>query len=225
MNWLFKAKKRFNLCILNYAVTSNHIHLLVYDNKIDVIPKSIQLIAGRTAQSYNQRKSRKGAFWEDRYHATAVQNDNHFIKCLTYIDLNMVRAGVVKHPAEWQFGGYNDIQQPKTRYSLINREKLMDLLGIMDSDQLTTAHRKWVEEVLRNGSNIRDEKWSKSIAVGSRKFLEETKDKLGIRAKGRKIVNNENSNMLMEEQSPYRSVFTPEKGDLSPENTYFWNVL
>jgi REP-associated tyrosine transposase len=82
LNWLFEAKKRFELSILNYVVTSNHIHLLVYDNKIDVIPKSIQLIAGRTAQTYNQRKRRKGAFWEDRYHATAVQNDNHFIKCL-----------------------------------------------------------------------------------------------------------------------------------------------
>jgi putative transposase len=26
---------------------------------------SIQLIAGRTAQEYNQRKKRKGAFWEE----------------------------------------------------------------------------------------------------------------------------------------------------------------
>jgi hypothetical protein len=27
------------------------------------------LIAGRTGQEFNQRKSRKGAYWEDRYHA------------------------------------------------------------------------------------------------------------------------------------------------------------
>jgi hypothetical protein len=35
----------------------------------------MQLIAGRTAQEYNQRKNRKGAFWEDRYHATAIETD------------------------------------------------------------------------------------------------------------------------------------------------------
>ena len=29
MNWLFEAKKRYSLSILNFAVTSNHIHLLV----------------------------------------------------------------------------------------------------------------------------------------------------------------------------------------------------
>ena len=55
-------------------VTSNHVHLLVVDGgQRDTIPRSIQLIAGRTGQEYNQRKNRNGAFWEDRYHATAVQ--------------------------------------------------------------------------------------------------------------------------------------------------------
>ncbi len=50
---------------------------------------------------YNQRKSRKGAFWEDRYHATAIQTNQHLIRCIAYIDFNMVRARVVKHPKEW----------------------------------------------------------------------------------------------------------------------------
>ena len=31
MGWLSEAKKRFGLCVLDYMVTSNHIHLLVYD--------------------------------------------------------------------------------------------------------------------------------------------------------------------------------------------------
>ena len=49
LQWLFEAKKRYGLVILDYAVTSNHIHLLVVDDKDrDVIPNSIKLIAGRT---------------------------------------------------------------------------------------------------------------------------------------------------------------------------------
>ena len=57
----------------------------------DTIPKSIQLIAGRTGKEYNQRKSRKGAFWEDRYHATAVAFDEPLSKCMTYIDIHPVK--------------------------------------------------------------------------------------------------------------------------------------
>ena len=96
LRWLYEARKRFGLCILNYQVTSNHIHLLVKDTEESVIARSMQLAAGRTAQDYNRRKSRLGAFWEDRYHATAIETDAHLHHCLVYIDLNMVRAGVVR---------------------------------------------------------------------------------------------------------------------------------
>jgi putative transposase len=44
-------------------------------------------------QEYNESKARHGAFWEDRYHATTVESDEHLHRCLVYIDLNMVRAG------------------------------------------------------------------------------------------------------------------------------------
>ena len=73
LQWLYEAKKRYGLVILNYAVTSNHIHLIVVGGEdSDVIPDSIKLIAGRTGQEFNQIKNRKGAFWEDRYHETAI---------------------------------------------------------------------------------------------------------------------------------------------------------
>ncbi len=74
-----------------------HIHLLVFDrDEREVIARSMQLIAVRTGQEYNQRKKRKGAFWEDRYHATAVETDQHLIQCLIYMNLNMIRAGAVR---------------------------------------------------------------------------------------------------------------------------------
>jgi hypothetical protein len=67
-------------------ITSNQIHMLIVDTgERDVIPKSMQLIAGRAGQEYNQRKNRRGAFWEDRYHATAVETGEHLARCLVYI--------------------------------------------------------------------------------------------------------------------------------------------
>jgi len=223
LQWSFEAKKRYGLCILNYMVTSNHIHLLVADGGgREVIPKSLQLIAGRTSQEYNQRKNRNGAFWEDRYHATAVSSDRHLVQCLVYIDLNMVRAGVVNHPSEWSFGGYNEIQKPRERYALIDYKRLMDLLHISTIDDLRNSHKKWVEEILKTKNYVRESKWSQSIAVGSKNFVENIKLKLGIRAKGRKVGKSEESYHLREAQAPYNSDFTPENSNLSAKNTYFW---
>ena len=222
---MFEAKKRFGLCVLNYTVTSNHIHLLVHDGSKNVIPKSIQLIAGRTGREYNIRKSRKGAFWEDRYHATAVKTDDHLIRCLAYIDLNMVRAGVVQHPSEWGFGGYTEIENPKQRYTIINRRELANLLGIKNDLQLMESHRQWVEEILKNRSNKRDVKWTESIAVGDKEFVLDTKAKLGAKAGGRKILADNENFELRESQIPYSPLFAPEKCALSSENSYFWNQL
>ena len=75
-----------------------------------VIPKSLQLVAAKTVQEFNRRKKRKGAFWEDRYHATAIETGEQFLRCRVYIDLNMARNGVVQHPSAWRHGGYIQIQ-------------------------------------------------------------------------------------------------------------------
>ena len=98
----------------------------------DVIAQSMQPIAGRTAQEYNQRKSRQGAFWEDRYHATAIDADQHLHRCLVYIDLNMVRAGAVNHPEKWKESGFREIQKPPKRYAIINLQSLSELCGFAD---------------------------------------------------------------------------------------------
>lgn len=75
--------------------TSNHVHLLVKDQGKGEIPKSMQLIAGCTAQAYSQRKSRRGTYWEDHYHVAAVETRDYLAQCMVYIDLNKVRAGAV----------------------------------------------------------------------------------------------------------------------------------
>ena len=129
LRWLYEARKRFGLCVLDYMVTSNQVHLLVKDTTEGVIARSMQLIAGRAAQDYNRRKARLGAFWEDRYHATAIESGAHLHRCVVYIDLNMVRAGVVKHPAQWPHSGYLEIQQPPERY------RVVDLLALSRGDR------------------------------------------------------------------------------------------
>ncbi len=225
LQWLFEGKKRFGTCILNYSVTSNHIHLLVRDgHEREVIPQTMQLIAGRTGQEYNQRKNRKGAFWEDRYHATAVEMGSYLVQCMMYIDLNMVRAGVVTHPSEWPFTGYNEIQNPRERYALIDHESLMDLLEIKGMDELKRSYREWVEESLGRRDREREARWTESIAVGSEGFVECTKAALGIKAIGREVIGEGGAYELREPDVSYNTILGGENAVLSPQNTYLWNT-
>jgi REP element-mobilizing transposase RayT len=221
-SWLFEAKKRFGLCVLNYVVTCNHIHLLVQDTGGQAIARSMQLVAGRTAQEFNLRKKRQGAFWEDRYHATAIEAEEALRRCLVYVDLNMVRAGVVRHPAGWAHGGYREIQDPPERYKLIELDRLSALCGFTHVAAFQIAHRQWVEEVLLNESRKREERWSEALAVGSKTFVEKVKRELATRAIHRDIDEAKETYVLREPACAYTVHSATENEVLRAGNALFW---
>ncbi len=221
--WVLEAKKRFGLSVLNYIVTSNHIHLLVKDTSPNVIADSMQLIAGRTGQQYNQRKRRHGAFWEDRYHATAIEADEHLYRCLVYIDLNMVRAGMVTHPAEWPHSGYREIQNRPKRYGIIDLRQLSALCGFSEVADFQRAHRDWVDEALKHEMVARESRWSEAVAVGSLSFVNTVKSELGFKAAHREVIEQGETYVLREESEAYRSNFAGENEVLSSETARFWD--
>ncbi len=188
LHWLLYAKKKYKLIILNYSITSNHIHLIVYDDgRKNIIPYSMMLVSSRVALAYNKRKKRSGAYWEDNYHSTAVESETHLRRCLVYADLNMVRAKVVAHPKDWPFAGYHELTDRRERYMLIDKPTLMDLLRINSKEELRKIYENWIDEALASGKLERESKWTESIAVGGKDFVEEVKGRLGHRARHRKI--------------------------------------
>ena len=223
LRWLFEAKKRFGLSVLSYIVTCNHVHLLIKDTGSNVIADSMQLIAGRTGQEYNQRKARHGAFWEDRYHATAVEADEHLHRCVVYIDLNMVRAGVVTHPSDWTHGGYREIQNPPKRYGIVDLRELSSLCGFSEVTEFQQAHRQWVNDSLTHARLAREGRWSEAIAVGNLNFVEKVKGELGSKAAHRDVRQLEHTMLLREDGEAYGPNFGGKTEPLSLENTRFWN--
>ena len=220
VHWLYKARKRFDLCVLNYVVTSNHIHLLVRDRGRGEIARSMQLIAGRTAQEHNLRRRRQGAFWQDRYHATAVDTGAHLLRCMTYIDLNMVRAGVVSHPSQWEAGGYRQIQTPPPRYRIVDLEALMDLCGIHKLETLQATLAEWVTDALETNELRRESFWTESLAVGSHRFVDRIKEEVGIRLPSVTVRQRDGHCFLREAAEPYNAGFGGENGPVrAPEGS------
>lgn len=210
LHWLLQASHRYRLTILNYIVTSNHVHLLVMDDgPRGSIARTMHLASGRTAQEYNIRKHRRGAFWEDRYHATAVDADIHLLRCMFYIDLNMVRAGVVAYPGEWAYCGFQEIMGIRQRYRIIDRLKLCRLLGATPLD-LKSNYGRWIVDFTKELPLERESRWTESLAVGREEFVARFKEKLGPRAKYRKISGANGFYELREQRGTW------EKGGGSP---------
>ena len=200
-HYLFQARKRYGLLVLNYIATSNHVHLLVQDRGRGEIARSMQLISGRTAQEYNRRKSRSGAFWEDRYFAKAVSTDHHLIQCLVYIDLNMLRAGVVDHPAKWKVSGYREIQSPPQRYRIIDRHALRSLTNISSEQTFRSVYKSWVDSRMHERPGEREGVWTESIAIGAEAYVDRMKSLMGVKAYHRSISEHSESTFLIQDSS------------------------
>jgi REP element-mobilizing transposase RayT len=74
----------------------------------DVSP-FMKLLKQRYSISYNQRHKRTGTLWEGRYASILVEGESRALSTVAaYIDLNPVRAGIVKDPAEYRWSGYGE---------------------------------------------------------------------------------------------------------------------
>ncbi len=63
----------------------------------------------RYSQWYNRHASRRGTLWEERFKSVVVEGSrNALMTMAAYIDLNAVRAGIVKDPKDYRWSGYGE---------------------------------------------------------------------------------------------------------------------
>jgi putative transposase len=158
--------------LLSYCVTSNHVHLLVADGTRDDVARLMQAVQGRFAEEYNRRRSRRGAFWSDRYHATMIGGREHLWACMRYIDLNMVRAGAVVHPRDWEWTAWHELAGDRKRYRLVDQDALLDRFEGVQWPALRRQYAASIDEAVSQHAALRREAlWTEAVAVGNREFV------------------------------------------------------
>ncbi len=74
-----------------------------FRNKWSDLSEFMKDLKQRFSCFYNRRHHRRGFFWGDRYKSVIVENGETLINCLAYIDLNPLRAGLVKRPEDYRW--------------------------------------------------------------------------------------------------------------------------
>lgn len=178
MHELREMTKRYKVDILNYCVTSNHVHILVYSSQGTEIANGMQYLQGRMGQRYNMFKNRQGAFWTGRYHATLIERGGHLSECLFYIDYNMMRARAVRHPSEWKQCGYHELIGSKRNCTILNQNKLLWCLGMEGQQE---KFLNWYNKTIESKADFymqRQPHWTESLAVGSEEWINRLKGKI-----------------------------------------------
>ena len=62
--------------------------------------------AQRYVQYVNRRHGRSGTLWEGRFYSCVVEEESYLLRCYRYIELNPVRAQLVRHPRDYRWSSY-----------------------------------------------------------------------------------------------------------------------
>jgi putative transposase len=89
-----------------YVLMTNHVHLLASPTQSGGLSRMVQAVGRRFSRYANRRQQRTGTLFEGRFRASLVQTERYFLACMRYIELNPVRAGLAKHPAELGWSSY-----------------------------------------------------------------------------------------------------------------------
>ena len=190
LSLLEEAKKKYKCRLYSYVLMSNHIHLLLESPQVtENLAKYIKLIAQKYTQYINKIYKRTGALWEGRFKSSLVSKDNYLLACSRYIEMNPVRANIVKDPKDYRWSSYRYKIGQKEGETFLDLDPLYMDLG-RDKIERQRYYQEWFKK------SIPTQEWdlirktiNKNGIFGSTQFKEKMEKLLGrkleIRERGR----------------------------------------
>ena len=99
--------RRYDVQLHAYCLMTNHVHLLMTQERKDIGISHVMQHIGRLYVAYiNKTYRRSGTLWEGRHKASLVDADNYLLTCYRYIELNPVVADMVTSPDQYRWSSY-----------------------------------------------------------------------------------------------------------------------
>ncbi len=121
---------------------------------------------------FNRRGGRRGTLWEERFKSVLVEGGEALAVIAAYIDLNPVRAGLVRDPKDWRWSGCGAALGGVRKARAGLREVMRLQRGVaMDEKVALAAYRAFVfeaaEERASGANTLRGRRGAKPDAVAA----------------------------------------------------------
>jgi putative transposase len=128
---LAEAATRYDCQVHAYVLMTNHVHLLVTQQSASGVSFLMQRTGQRYVRAINRQYRRSGTLWDGRYKAGLIDTEAYLLTCMRYIELNPVRARMVRHPAHYSWSSYHcngegkqdKLITPHTLYLQLGRDR------------------------------------------------------------------------------------------------------
>jgi putative transposase len=117
-----------------------------FREKLSSLSEFVREIKVGFARFYNKRHGRRGYFWGDRFKSVVVEKGETLINCLAYIDLNPVRAGLVKRPEDYRWNSIGYHVQTGNRGNFLSLDFGLREFGVKGDEERLRRYRRFLYE-------------------------------------------------------------------------------
>ncbi len=180
LDWLKEGSEVLDCKIHAYVLMTNHVHFLVSASLPQNLSKLIQYVGRKYVPFFNHKYNCSGTLWEGRFKASSIDSEAYLLSCYRYIELNPVRANMVKDPDDYPWSSYaaNGLGVVN---SLITPHRLYMSLGT-DTKQRLSVYREGFKKVMAKGllNKIRASVQT-GTPLGNERFKDEIEQLLGVK--------------------------------------------
>ncbi len=86
-----------------WCLMTNHSHLVLLPAQADGLARAVGETHRRYTRMVNFRAGVRGHLFQERFHSFPIQEDQHLLAVVRYVERNPVRAGLVSHTADYRW--------------------------------------------------------------------------------------------------------------------------
>ena len=110
LDLLGPACERLPMRILAWCLMPNHFHLVLWTHEGGDLSRWMQWLMTSHVRRYRRHYGGSGHVWQGRFKAFPIQQDEHLLTVLRYVERNPLRSRLVKQAEKWHWSSLRERQ-------------------------------------------------------------------------------------------------------------------
>lgn len=163
---------RLPMRVLAFCLMPNHFHLVLWPHNDADLSRWMQWLLTAHVRRYHRHYGTSGHVWQGRFKAFPIQQDEHLLTVLRYVERNPLRAGLVDRAEAW-------------RWSSLEARRSRPRPAFLDEGPVERG-RNWIADVNRPMTRDEEEALLKCIdrgtPFGTPRWQWTTAERLGLQS-------------------------------------------
>ncbi|MCR4433120.1 MAG: transposase [Caldiserica bacterium] len=164
---LKETKEKYFWSIFSYCLMPNHFHLVLSSPEGKDLSRGMHWLCTSHVRRYHKEHGTSGHIWQDRFRCFLVQEDEHFLMVMRYVEANPLRAGLASLPGEWKWSSFREREGGNVKIPLLDASPVplprdwgtyvmeavspgeLEKLRACANRQVPFGSRGWAEEIIK----------------------------------------------------------------------------